>query len=86
MLHLNSETLPLRDVIQVWSAPRGATRLPCDLAASVRDVAMLLWFKDAERMPIYTNIVTMRGGSQVILHLTVQQTCRLYEPASPVND
>ncbi|CAG4930562.1 unnamed protein product [Parnassius apollo] len=42
------------NVIQVWSAPGGMTRLPCDLAAPARDVAMMLWFKDGDRMPIYT--------------------------------
>ncbi|XP_030038013.2 LOW QUALITY PROTEIN: neural cell adhesion molecule 2 [Manduca sexta] len=50
-------------VIQVWSAPGGMTRLPCDLAAPARDVAMMLWFKDADRMPIYT--VDFRNGPPV---------------------
>ncbi|XP_028031288.1 irregular chiasm C-roughest protein-like [Bombyx mandarina] len=50
-------------VIQVWSAPGGTTRLPCDLAAPVRDVAMMLWFKDGDRMPIYT--VDFRNGPSV---------------------
>ncbi|XP_068619402.1 hemicentin-2-like [Battus philenor] len=51
------------NVIQVWSAPGGTTRLPCDLAAPARDVAMMLWFKDGDRMPIYT--VDFRNGSPV---------------------
>ncbi|KAM3958855.1 protein turtle homolog A [Aphomia sociella] len=50
-------------VIKVWSAPGGMTRLPCDLAAPVRDVAMMLWFKDGDRMPIYT--VDFRNGPPV---------------------
>ncbi|CAK1583241.1 unnamed protein product [Parnassius mnemosyne] len=51
------------NVIQVWSAPGGMTRLPCDLAAPARDVAMMLWFKDGDRMPIYT--VDFRNGPPV---------------------
>ncbi|XP_047994798.1 nephrin-like [Leguminivora glycinivorella] len=47
-------------IIQVWSAPGGVTRLPCNLAAPSRDVAMMLWFKDGDRMPIYT--VDFRNG------------------------
>ncbi|KAL0869428.1 hypothetical protein ABMA27_007663 [Loxostege sticticalis] len=50
-------------VIQVWSAPGGMTRLPCDLAAPVSDVAMMLWFKDGDKMPIYT--VDFRNGPPV---------------------
>ncbi|XP_063831580.1 nephrin-like [Ostrinia nubilalis] len=50
-------------VIQVWSAPGGMTRLPCDLAAPVGDVAMMLWFKDGDKMPIYT--VDFRNGPPV---------------------
>lgn len=50
-------------VIQVWSAPNAMTRLPCDLAAPARDVAMMLWFKDGDRMPIYT--VDFRNGPPV---------------------
>ncbi|XP_049877570.1 nephrin-like [Pectinophora gossypiella] len=50
-------------VIQVWSAPGSTTRLPCDLAAPARDVAMMLWFKDSDRMPIYT--VDFRNGPPV---------------------
>ncbi|CAK1553335.1 unnamed protein product [Leptosia nina] len=48
------------NIIQVWSVPGGETRLPCDLAASARDVAMMMWFKDGDRMPIYT--VDFRNG------------------------
>ncbi|CAG9789177.1 unnamed protein product [Diatraea saccharalis] len=44
------------DVIQVWSAPNSMTRLPCDIAAPSRNVAMMLWFKDGDRMPIYTSM------------------------------
>ncbi|XP_013171192.1 PREDICTED: nephrin-like [Papilio xuthus] len=51
------------NVIQVWSPPGGTTRLPCDLAAPARDVAMTLWFKDGDRMPIYT--VDFRNGPPV---------------------
>ncbi|XP_063387261.1 nephrin-like isoform X1 [Cydia fagiglandana] len=50
-------------IIQVWSAPGGVTRLPCNLAAPSRDVAMMLWFKDGDRMPIYT--VDFRNGPPV---------------------
>ncbi|XP_061721345.1 nephrin-like isoform X3 [Cydia pomonella] len=39
------------------------TRLPCNLAAPSRDVAMMLWFKDGDRMPIYT--VDFRNGPPV---------------------
>ncbi|KAF9797178.1 hypothetical protein SFRURICE_001824, partial [Spodoptera frugiperda] len=45
---------PITDVIQVWSAPGGMTRLPCDLAAPVSEVALMFWFKEGDRMPIYT--------------------------------
>ncbi|XP_063539187.1 synaptogenesis protein syg-2-like isoform X4 [Cydia strobilella] len=50
-------------IIQVWSAPGRVTRLPCNLAAPSRDVAMMLWFKDGDRMPIYT--VDFRNGPPV---------------------
>ncbi|XP_061384637.1 nephrin-like isoform X1 [Danaus plexippus] len=58
-----SEEIVDANVIQVWSAPGGETRLPCDLAAAVHDVAMLMWFKDGDRMPIYT--VDFRNGHPV---------------------
>ncbi|XP_045528079.1 uncharacterized protein LOC123716395 isoform X6 [Pieris brassicae] len=48
------------NVIQIWSVPGSETRLPCNLAASVRDVAMTMWFKNNDRMPIYT--VDFRNG------------------------
>ncbi|XP_075982590.1 protein turtle homolog A-like isoform X2 [Anticarsia gemmatalis] len=48
-------------VIQVWSAPGGMTRLPCDLAAPVSEVALMFWFKEGDRMPIYT--VDFRNGA-----------------------
>ncbi|XP_050673042.1 nephrin-like isoform X2 [Leptidea sinapis] len=51
------------NIIQVWSAPGGETRLPCDLAASARDVAMMMWFKDGDRMPIYT--IDFRNGAPI---------------------
>ncbi|XP_045502361.1 carcinoembryonic antigen-related cell adhesion molecule 5-like [Colias croceus] len=51
------------NIIQVWSAPGGETRMPCDLAASARDVAMMMWFKDGDRMPIYT--VDFRNGPPI---------------------
>ncbi|CAD0203705.1 unnamed protein product [Chrysodeixis includens] len=51
------------DVIQVWSAPGGMTRLPCDLAAPVSEVALMFWFKEGDRMPIYT--VDFRNGPPV---------------------
>ncbi|XP_060805257.1 hemicentin-1 [Amyelois transitella] len=62
LIHTSLEVVDSH-VIQVWSAPGSATRLPCDLAASVRDVAMTLWFKDGDRMPIYT--VDFRNGPPV---------------------
>ncbi|XP_023936298.1 kin of IRRE-like protein 2 [Bicyclus anynana] len=58
-----SEEIVESSIIQVWSAPGAETRLPCDLAASVHDVAMTMWFKDADRMPIYT--VDFRNGPPV---------------------
>ncbi|XP_047033764.1 hemicentin-1-like [Helicoverpa zea] len=50
-------------VIQVWSAPGGMTRLPCDLAAPVSEVALMFWFREGDRMPIYT--VDFRNGPPV---------------------
>ncbi|XP_026490993.2 nephrin-like isoform X1 [Vanessa tameamea] len=58
-----SEEIVEANIIQVWSAPGSETRLPCDLAASVPDVAMMMWFKDGDRMPIYT--VDFRNGPPV---------------------
>ncbi|XP_041969696.1 nephrin-like [Aricia agestis] len=63
MLIRTSEEIIESSVIQVWSAPGGETSLPCDLVSSVHDVAMMMWFKDGDRMPIYT--VDFRNGPPV---------------------
>ncbi|XP_072930218.1 protein turtle homolog A-like [Epargyreus clarus] len=63
LIRTSLEIVEASNVIQVWSAPGGETRLPCNLAAPAHDVAMMMWFKDRDRMPIYT--VDFRNGAPV---------------------